>query len=186
MNKDELMIAQLREVFAERPVDRCLAFDIRKEFYIYEDETSNRSFIFKKDGMPGDGFLIINPKQKSIRHLSIDHCFFTDGDSYEGKRCDCVVFDDHNFCFIELKLNVKWRKATDQLREAREQIGAVIEFFKEAFDNASKGFLGFELEAFVVMRQHIYPRNRANRSSVFVEFLEKYGVTLFEQNCKKF
>lgn len=133
--------------------------------------------------------MIINPKQKNVHLLSVDNCFFTANDSYNKKRCDGIVFDDHYLCFVELKLNVsKQRRYAKRLGKAKKQPGEVIEFFKESFDNDDNDFLGLELEAFVVMRQNIYPRPRfrASRNSVHVSFLEKYGVKLFEKNSKEF
>ena len=185
MSRDELMVAQLREVFTATPVDLCLDHDDSERFYILEDDASGKSII-EEDLTPKDGFLIINPHQKTVYLLATDNCFLEHLNQYEGRQCDCVVFDDRCFCFVELKLNVfKPRQATKRLREAREQLGNVIEFFRETFDNASRDFLGFELEAYVVMRPTVYPKSRAGRMSVFVEFLDTYGVKLLERDFKK-
>lgn len=186
MSRDELMVAQLRQVFTTTPVDNCLDRDDSEQFYIIEDDSSSQSII-EKYSTSKDGFLIINPHKKTIYLLTTDNCFLEYLDEYEGKRCDCIVFDDHYFCFVELKLNVSVpRQATRRLREARKQLGNVIEFFRETFDKVSRDFLGFDLEAYVVMRQNIYPRWRASRMSVYVEFRDQYGVILLERDSKKF
>jgi hypothetical protein len=61
----------------------------------------------------------------------------------------------------------------------------VIEFFREAFDKASRDFLGFELEAYAVMHQDVYPGMSPSRTEVLVDFLEKYKVELWEKNSKE-
>lgn len=185
MSRDELMVAQLREVFTTTPVDKCLDHDDGERFYILEDDTLSKSII-EEYLILNDGFLIINPNKKTVYLLAVDNCFLEYLDEYEGKRCDCIVFDDHYFCFVELKLNVSEpRQVTKRLREARKQLGNVIEFFRETFDKASRDFFGFEMEAYVVMRQNVYPKSRASRVSVFVEFLDKYGVKLLEKDFKE-
>ncbi len=185
MSNDELMLAQLREVFSATPVDQCLDHDDSERFYILEDDTLNKSII-EEYVTRQDGFLIINPHQKTVYMLATDNCFLDYLDEYEGKRCDCIVFDDHYFCFVELKLNVlRSRKAIRRLRRAGEQLGNMIEFFRETFGKASRDFLGFELEAYVVMRQDVYPRRSSSRTEILVEFLEEYKVELWERNSKE-
>ena len=184
MSRDELMLTQLREVFTATPVDKCLDHNDSERFYILEDDTSGKSIIDKS--LTQDGFLIINPHKKTVYMLATDNCFLECLDQYEGKQCDCIVFDDHFFCFVELKLNVsRPKQVTKSLREAREQLGNVIEFFRETFDKASKDFLGFELEAYVVMRQKVYPKRSASRANVFARFLKKYKVALLEKDSKE-
>ncbi len=188
MRKDKFMISLLKKVFPARPIDKCLDFDIQERFYICEDSVTNVSYILRNgDEQTNEGFLVINPEQKEIYLLSIDNCFFTSHDEYTEQRCDCVVFDNRCFCFLELKLNAyEPKQAVKHSRKARKQLGAMIVFFQKAFDEASKSLSDFELEAFIAMRQNIYPKKRSSRDIIFVKFLEKYRVPLYEKNVKEF
>ncbi len=183
MSRADAMAAQLREVFDPEPVEACLSVETEERFWVSEEVPSRRSVIEKRPPRRG-GFAIVNPRRRRVYLLAVDNCFLERIAGYEGRRCDGVLFDERFFCFVELKLEVS-KRATRKLREAREQLGDVIEFFREAFEERGVGFLGLELEAYVVMRQNVYPRHRASRDKVLVEFMERYGVRLFEASEKE-
>jgi len=186
MNRNEIMVAQLIEIFSQQAVQVCLESETKSYFYICEGLHDNeKSFIMADE--TEKGFKVINVKQKTIYHLPTDHCFLEHLATYQGKRSDCIIFDDTHFCFVELKLDVtSHRKAADEAGEARDQLGAVIEYFKKSFQTASKDFLGYNLEAFVVMQQKIYPRHRARLVPLQKRFKDMYGVELFEKSEKAF
>ena len=190
--KDAAMSAQIAQFFSERAIQECLESDNRAEFHICDGnenastEKEQRTFILRVP-MTNDlySFTVKNPGRKKIHHLAVDHCFFDR--SYSGDRCDCIVFDDVYFCFVELKLNLRTKKgAAKHLRKARKQLGSVIQEFKRTFQNNSKDFLGYILEAFIVMYKQRYPKDTASRKIRAVHFLEEYGVALFETNEKVF
>ncbi|GEM_PF-833853 len=188
MKRDKAMVAQLTEVFSQQAIQACLETESQACFYICDslhDDVNEKTFIVTTE--TEQGFKIINSQQKTIYHLPIDHCFFEHVTMYQGKRCDCIIFDDTYFCFVELKLNViSYRKATDKADETRKQLGAVIEYFKNSFQTATKDFLAYNLEAYIVMQSRIYPRHRARLNLIQGRFLELYGVKLFEKNEKEF
>jgi len=188
MKKDEAMVTQLTEVFSQQAIQACLESESQANFYICDsphDDVNEKTFI----AITGNeqGFKISNPNQKTIYHLPLDHCFCDHLATYQGQRCDCIIFDDTYFCFAELKLNVtSHRKATDESAEAREQLGAVIEYFKNSFQAVTKDFLDYNLEAYIVMQRKIYPKQRARLDLIRGRFLERYGVELYEKNEKEF
>ena len=180
MNKDAQMIAQLHLLFPRRAVKECLTFSNREKFHIVENELTQKCVI--KDEST-NSFRIINPTQKNIHLLVIDNCFFTSQDTQ--KRCDCIVFDDRYFCFIELKLDLsKTKQISERRKEARDQLGATIEFFRSTVNSK---FLDLKPEAYIVLPiREVHPKHSASRSEVAVAFLEKYGVPLLEKAEKDF
>jgi hypothetical protein len=190
MTKDESMITQLQEIFSQKAIEECLEVEKRELFHICDNINDNEK-TYIAVGEVEKNFKISNPNQKKVYHLPFDNCFVTYLPEYNPKdgRCDCIIFDDRYFCFAELKLNVestRKKTVTEKAKEAREQLGTTIEFFEQSFQNASKNFLEYELEAFIVMQREIYPRHRARLDPIRVRFLEQYGVELFEKNEKEF
>lgn len=190
MKRDEFMIAQLQEIFPHQAIEECLEVE-KGEFFHICDSINDNEKTYIAVGEVEKSFKIINPHQKPVYHLPFDNCFVTYLPAYnpKGGRCDCIIFDDTYFCFAELKLNVestRKKTVTEKAKEAREQLGTTIEFFKRSFHNVSKNFLEYELEAFVVMQRHVYPRHRARMDPIRVHFLEQHGVELFEKNEKEF
>ena len=183
MNIDQEMLAWLRETFKlSRQVAKCIESSTDDEMIVCEKDGDGTPCTFHKT--ESDGFNIKNSRQKEIHLLATDQCFFTAADE---KRCDCIVFDAAYCCFIELKLNIKnWKSFADNAKDARKQLGNTIRFFEEALETNSQEFFGFQREAYIVMRDHVYPRNIAARNEARVRFLQEYKVPLFEQNKKEF
>lgn len=180
MSKGRQFIEKLHKVFAQREVMGCLEISEQKNFQICEDDQIRRICIVDVD-QSKSGFHIYNPREKMIYVFATDNCFFH---SQDGKRCDCIVFDDACLCFVELKLEVgTHRQATEKAKDAREQLGTTITFFKNAFNNA---FMEFKLEAYLVMRDNVRPAQSAQRIEVFVNFLKTYGVPLKELSDKEY
>jgi hypothetical protein len=183
MSRDTILITSLYELFVDRPIKNCLDSNNAVQLVVYEDVNGRACIETVEHPSSIIGFLVQNPSKKRIYLLALDHCFFED---HEDTRCDCIIFDDHYFCFVELKLNVRPRRATQELKSARRQLGVTIQFFKATLLPKSKNFFNFTLEAYVVMQTPVYPRKRAGRDIVFVKFLEDFGVELYERNSKSF
>ena len=182
MSRDQEMLAWLHETFQlSRPVAQCIESSTDDEMVVCEKGGDGSPCAFHKTER--DGFYIKNSRQKEIHLLATDQCFFTVTDE---KRCDCIVFDDDYYCFVELKLSVKPRNFGDNAKEARKQLGNTIRFFEETSKADFQIFLEFKREAYVVMRDHVYPRNIAARKEAHIRFLQEYKVPLFEQNKKEF
>lgn len=185
MSNAEALVNLLRELYPARPA-HCVDSQHDSHLLVYEGDDF-RSYLIPRSGDPSTpvlGLLVENPMQQPIYLLALDTCFF---DSSDPKRCDCLLFDNHYLCFVELKLNVNVRRqAADKLNDARSQLGSSIQFFKiNVLPNLSSA-VAYKLEAYAVMQDNIYPSNRASRNTVFVRFLEEHGVELFEKNTKSF
>lgn len=155
----------------------------------YLDVTEDKSYCSTWTGSlthppSPQGFLIHNPHKSSIYLLKVDKDWFQD--QKHSHRCDCVVFDSQILCFIELKLKVKtWKRATERIKEAVEQIEATLIFFKL---NMMSCYLSQfnRLEAYVAMRTDVYPKRSAASTIRQVKFLEETSIKLYEANEKHF
>ena len=156
----------------------CLEILTDLEFSIYDSEMG-RCFIQKEEDSVIH-FTVKNPNQKEIGFLAIDKCIFMDNDKI--KRCDCAVFDNKTFCFIEIK-ETNNRKSENS-RKAKEQLLTTIKEFKDKIDFSDK-----RLEAYVVVGLDFKKISPASKSQDLLSTLkfERLGVTLFHDgNEKKF
>ena len=184
MSNAEFFLDVLNKLYPER-MGGCVDARDENQLLIYEGDGS-RSYIRPVSDLELkslSGFLIKNANNLRIYLLALDACFFR---SDELQRCDSLAFDDSCLCFVELKIDVGSRNSARQLRKARSQLGASIQFFKDHVLGKLPSLANYQLEAYVVMYDKVYPRARAARNSVFVQFLEEYGVELFEKNTKEF
>lgn len=103
---------------------------------------------------------------------------------YGESHCDCVLFDENDFCFIEFKLNaisIEGRAIRKNRNKAINQLSNTIDLFDKKLE---RNYESLNLEAYVCSPQS-YHRDDASWKSISVAFLEKYGISLFETNEKK-
>ena len=105
--------------------------------FVCEATADNFPCILRKTG---EGFQIDNPTQKEIHMIAVDHCLLTNRDR-AIQKCDCVIFDEQFFCFVELKLNVR-KNISDNIKEAETQLGETIQFFERSL-GTDEHFFGF-------------------------------------------
>jgi len=99
------------------------------------------------------------------------------GDSH----CDFVFFDENDFCFVEFKLNATSERKVNKNRiEAIGQLKNTINLFD---DKLARNYEGLNLEAYVCTPE-FYPRLNASWQELAKDFLEDYGILLFERNDK--
>ena len=125
----------------------------------------NKSFHFK----------VLNPNKREIHFLAIDHCLFSDENNL--KKCDCAVFDERTFCFIEIKDSF----LHSQRQRAKEQLISTIDEFKSKMNFEKK-----RIEAYLrVGETNPRPAAKATDIQEIIKF-EKRNVVLFKGNEKKF
>lgn len=96
-------------------------------------------------------------------------------------HCDCVLFDMHDFCFIEFKLNtISEKKISKNRYKAVNQLTNTISFFDEKL---SLDYKGLQLEAYICTPD-FYPKENAEWEDIRVDFLEEKGVRLYETREK--
>ncbi|GAA3956602.1 hypothetical protein [Hymenobacter antarcticus] len=70
-------------------------------------------------------FIVRNAKGQVFQFLAVDKCMFTDS---EGKRCDCIIFNESVTLFIEMKEN-KARTRKEGRKSAIRQLRQSVEWF---------------------------------------------------------
>jgi len=103
--------------------DDCLESIDEKHFFIQDGEAQRPAFIVGTNGE----FEVINNTDSPINFLKIDSCVY---DSRDGTRCDCAIYNDDTFCFLELK-NSKRTNWKSHRESAEKQLEATILDFKD-------------------------------------------------------
>lgn len=179
-NAQEIIQTENREVF--------YITDYKDQAYIvfeYDEFDSTIYFqandeIIKIENVSEDNlFKVINNKQTVFIPIDGKTGLLQDGNS----KCDFIIFDENTVCFVEIKLNAtSTKKVTKNRYKALDQIINTI----YAFDaKLNKDYKGLKLEGYVCTPK-IYPRQNAEWESLAVEFLEEYGIPVFETNIKIF
>lgn len=152
--------------------------------------TSTQAEIFsvaeecKSDGQKGKCYIIENTEEgilkvsnsskKAIFLLAIDDCIFSSADQ---SRCDCAVFDDKKFYFIEIK-DSSMRQRQGDRKDACSQLKNSLEFFTQLFD-----FKNYQVNAVICFRfQKRYPATITTRQQDVVDFWDNFKAKLLEGN----
>lgn len=161
--------------------------DYQGQSYIVESVENNVYTILLKDA---ENIMIIFEENDSFKLTNVQNVAFVPIDGKDGligfgtSHCDCVLFDNYDFCFIEFKFNAT-SLAETAIRKNRgkavSQLGNTINLFDEKF---SRDYAGLNLEAYVCTPE-IYPREEAGWENYRVSFLEEYGIELFERREKR-
>ncbi|TRU82389.1 MAG: hypothetical protein EWV76_19960 [Microcystis novacekii Mn_MB_F_20050700_S1] len=123
--------------------------------------------IFKVSNVSKIGFIPIDGKKGFL--------------GFGTSHCDCVFFDKSDCCFVEFKFNANsLKKVTKNRCQAINQLSNTIDYFDARLD---KNYLDLNLEAYVCTPE-FYPRDDVAWKSLAIEFLENYGIELFESNHK--
>jgi len=107
-------------------VDNCLEVISNKHFFIQDEEGSSPALVKYDDGQFG----VINNTSDNISFLKIDDCIDF---GKETKKCDCAIYNDNVFCFIELKTlkSKKGKTKKERRRTAEKQLKYTIDNFKD-------------------------------------------------------
>lgn len=176
------MIDEIKSKFGEQRTENCLSSENRTEFYIAENDQTNRSYIVPdtEESIDLDKcFTVKNKLEKNVSHISIDNCFLTSQYEYAGEKCDFIAFTDEKFCFVELKTNAAKKKQTRKnMKKARNQLGATTDYF----DDNEIDFSQHTLEAYIVLKNKLYPTDQASIKERRKKFFDQYEVDLFEES----
>ena len=179
------MIKKLKDAFSQIKKNSCFEILKDEEFEIYDCPEADDSCTKGRCYIRINGqFKVINTNEKEINFLAVDKCIFFDDDKF--KKCDCIVFDDAVFCFIEIKEFNTTRKVGKRRREKREaslnQVKSTIEKFKEKFE------IDRRLEAYICVKKATegIPATQASSSDRKLEFEEELRTKLFDGCQKKF
>lgn len=119
-------------------------------------------------------FKILNAKITGLIPIDGKNGLLGFGDSH----CDCIVFNDTDFCFVEMKLNAtSLKKANQKRHEGIKQLSNTVDLFD---DKLERNYDGLRLEAYLCTPK-IYPRENAAFQALRLAFLEEKGIELFEK-----
>ena len=113
-------------------LSQCTENIDKKHFFIKDGDDQKPAFIIEKNGE----FEVINNTDNSIKFLKIDACIYNSNDNL---RCDCAIYNDNVFCFIELK-NSKRTNWKSHRESAEKQLKATILDFQNEEITQNKTF----------------------------------------------
>ncbi|CAG5005302.1 hypothetical protein DYBT9275_03558 [Dyadobacter sp. CECT 9275] len=156
----------------------CLETEKASSFNIFDSETEpKRCFIRKSEEEPRH-FEVVNPSLKEIHFLAIDKCILTDSDS---AHCDCAIFDDKQFSFLEISESKKLQR-NEKRKRARIQLGQTIQHFR------SKGISFMESPNAIIcfVGKNVYPARTSSNNEARLDFFEDWTAILMEGNQIEF
>ena len=162
---------KLEEAFPQISTNHCLE-TTQDKFWIYDCEEKSRCYITHEDNQ----FHVLNDTNGYISFLAIDKCIFFDDDAFE--KCDCAVFNEKIFSFIEIKKS-KLRQKKKNRKKAKAQLISTINIFRDKID-----FSDIQLEAYLCIgTSPTRPSITATSIDMILEF-EELDTKLFE-GCQK-
>lgn len=196
MSRIENLKNRLESIAEFRHLPQILQIDTRTEFSILSDY-KGQSYIVKNEidsgciieveGVEIEVDNVDNSKLFYLHNAKIVAFIPIDGKTgllrFSDSYCDAVFFDEIDFCFVEFKLNatsLREGKINKNRKKAIEQLSNTIKLFDEKLN---KNYEGLNLEAYLCTPL-TYPRNDASWVSLSVEFLESYGIQIYETNEK--
>ena len=168
---------QIEKAFPQSVKNKCIKTLSDSKFWISDQEEDFKCKLLSELSDDCD-FEVLNPQKKEINFLAIDKCVFDDSDS---QKCDCAVFNENAFSFIEIKATAKPRNMRLHRKKGLKQLAATIEIFKRKID-----FSDTELEAYLCFSSSTYPRQTVSNQSKIIEFYDNYKANLKYSNQKEF
>lgn len=154
----------------------CVSDSNENNIYI-EERGDRRCYLTSNENEAH--FSVVNTSNQLIHFLAIDGCMLTS--STKQKRCDCAVFNDSTFCFIEIKR--RHGKQGKILKEAKAQLKQTIDLFKQEFIELAD----YELEAFISLgRGSLDPSFNASLQASILAFEDSTDAVLYIDDKKEF
>lgn len=149
------MKEQLKQAFPQCKTNDCLSFhDLQKLWVIDPDEKVKCEIVTVQSDQCD--FEVLNPSGVLIGFIAVDQCLFDDS---KGKKCDCILFSEDVFCFVEIK-NTKLGNRKAEKRKAYAQLAATITVFQSKIN-----FENIRQEAnvcFSMKKANIFPQRSAS------------------------
>lgn len=161
-------------------IDNCLEVISHNKFFILDDTENKPAYINYEKGQ----FMIIKKIDNEISFLKIDNCLKFENDD---QKCDCAVFDNNTFCFIELKTMTSDKTPIKNKRrkKAESQLKNTINNFENNEIIKDKN-----LEAYVSItckvNDELTKVTNISNKEMQVEFLEEYKTKLYYKCEKEF
>ena len=183
VNQKAIDRIKLDEAFATEtymPFNKCWTVSMDSELMVIDDDEKKFSRFTDNPDDAQKALMVINEKNRQIVLLSIDNKLIRE---HVGGICDCALFDDKQFRFVEFKTNA-YGNSTEQVRQtfdkATSQLKETIHVFK---DRLQKVDIRFEdavvLNCHVVLSQR-FPKSRAIKQEYQISFSnENDNIGLF-------
>lgn len=176
VNQQAIDRIKLDEAFATEtylPFNDCWTVSMDSELMVIDDDEMKFSRFTDNPEDAQKALMVINEKNRQIVLLSIDNKLIKE---HVGGICDCALFDDKQFRFVEFKTNA-YGNSTEQVREtfdkATSQLKETIHVFK---DRLQKVDIKFEdavvLSCHVVVSQR-FPKSRAVKQEYQISFADE-------------
>lgn len=173
VNQQAIDRIKLDEAFATEtysPFNDCWTVSMDSELMVIDDDDLKISRFTNDPEDAQKALMVVNEKNRQIILLSIDNKLIKE---HQGGICDCALFDDKQFRFVEFKTNA-YGNSTEQVREtfdkATSQLKETIHVFK---DRLQKVDIQFEdavaLSCHVVVSQR-FPKSRAIKQEYQINF----------------
>lgn len=173
------MKSRILSAFPNCIEEKCFHIESSGTFKIFDRE-DKCCFICKEEEPDSLSFVTIkNESCKDLHFLAIDKCVLPGS---EQKKCDCAIFDDATFCFIEIKVISSHKKKSIRKTEAYEQLKLTIQHFKKKVS-----FHGFTVDAYICLGRSItIPKCSSTKMARTKELFDLCGANLFEGNVVQF
>ena len=166
----------IERTFIKTVQNSCLQTSTEVEFFVFDTEAKQCAIQTDPAGIKH--FTVENPGRRDIHFLAIDHCLFSDKDA---TRCDCAIFDEKTFCFVEIKETETAARRSAHYQKAKDQLKATIQYFQERMTFTTK-----RIEAYACVGKTIArPARQTNDLNEQVEFAD-IGAVLYHGNIKRF
>ena len=159
-------------------IEQCTKIINDKNFFIVDDKDKEPPYIVNENGE----FEIVNNTKKELFFIAIDSCVY---DSKDDTRCDCAIYDEDTFCFIELKRckRTAWKSHRET---AENQLKNTIQTFTKYVITKNK-----KLEAFMscnctINNEYTKIRKTSNKHETITYFEETLNTSLYCDTKKEF
>lgn len=176
VNQQAIDQIKLDEAFATEtylPFNECWTVRMDSVLMVIDDDEEKFSRFTDNPDDDQKALMVINENNREIVLLSIDNKLIKE---HVGGICDCALFDDKQFRFIEFKTNA-YGNSTEQVREtfdkATSQLRETIHVFRDKLQKVDIAFGDVvTLSCHVVVSQR-FPRSRAVKQEYQISFADK-------------
>lgn len=177
---DRIKLDEAFSIDTYLPFDECWTVRMDSALMVIDDDEEKFSRFTDNPDDEQKALMVVNEKNREIVLLSIDNKLIKE---HVGGICDCALFDETQFRFIEFKTNA-YGNSTEQVREtfdkATSQLKGTIHVFR---DKLQKVDIVFEdavtLSCHVVVSQR-FPKSRAIKQEYQISFAdENNNIPLF-------
>jgi hypothetical protein len=176
VNQQAIDRIKLDEAFATetyKPFNECWTVRMDSELMVIDDDEEKFSRFTDNSEDKQKALMVINENNRQIVLLSIDNKLIKE---HVGGICDCALFDDKQFRFVEFKTNA-YGNSPEQVREtfdkATSQLKETIHVFKDRLQMVDIQFEdAVTLSCHVVVSQR-FPKSRAIKQEYQISFADE-------------